>query len=151
LIVLDLNQQKKNDAVEASYLVAQRIAKVKKPHIITEELILPCVKDIVSVMMGSDYLIELQPLSLSNDTIRRRNQDMAYDILSQVVDEIKSCPSGMFSIKLYESTDVTHLAQLLVYVRYVYNDDIKTEFLFCKPLETTTTARYKFLKLCQTF
>jgi hypothetical protein len=70
-------------------------------------------------MMGSDYLIKLQPLSLSNDTIRRRIQDMAHDILSQV-DEIKSCPSGMFSIQLAESTDVTHLAQLLVYVRYVY-------------------------------
>jgi hypothetical protein len=47
----------------------------------------------------------------------------------------------MFSIQLNESTDVTSLAQLLVYVRYVYNDDIKTEFLLCKPLETTTTAR----------
>jgi hypothetical protein len=90
--------------------------------------------------MGSDYLIGLQPLSLSNDTIRRRFQDMAYDILSQVVDEIKSCPSGMFSIQLDEPTDVMHLAQLLVYVRY-YNDDIKTDFLLCKPLEITTTTR----------
>jgi hypothetical protein len=43
---------------------------------------------------------------------------MAYDILSQVVDEIKSCPNGMFSIQLDESTDVTHLAQLLVYNGY---------------------------------
>jgi hypothetical protein len=143
LIVLVLTN--KNDAaVEALYLVAQRIAKVKKPHSTAEELILPCAKDIVSVMMGSDYLIKLQPLSLSNDTIRRRIQDMAYDILSQVVDEIKSCPSGMFSIKLNESTDVTHLAQLLVYIRYFYNDDIKTEFLLCKPLENTMTTRYIF-------
>jgi hypothetical protein len=66
---------------------------------------------------------------------------MAYDILSQVVDEIKSCPSGMFSIQLDDTTDVTHLAQLLVCVRCVYNDDMKTEFLFRKPLESTTTAR----------
>jgi hypothetical protein len=48
---------------------------------------------------------------------------MAYNILSQLVDEIKSCPNGMFSIQLDESTDVTHVAQLLVYVRYVYNDE----------------------------
>jgi hypothetical protein len=95
----------------------------------------------MSVMMGSVYLIKLQPLSLTNDTIRRRIHDMAYDILSQVVDEIKSCPSGMFSIQLEESADVTHVAQLLVYFRYVYNNDTKTEFLLCKPLETTTTAR----------
>jgi hypothetical protein len=69
---------------------------------------------------------------------------MAYDILSQVVDEIKSCPSSMFSIQLDELTDVSHLAQILIYVRYVYSDDIKTEFLLCKPLETMTTARYIF-------
>jgi hypothetical protein len=64
---------------------------------------------------------------------------MAHDILSQVVDEIKSCPSGMFSTQLDESTDVMHLAQLLIYIRYVYNDNIKTEFLLCKPLEIMTT------------
>jgi hypothetical protein len=45
-------------------------------------------------MMGSDYLTELQLLSLSNDTIRRRIKDMAYNILSKV-DEIKSCPSSI--------------------------------------------------------
>jgi hypothetical protein len=117
------HQEKNAAAVEALYLVAQRIAKVKKLHTISEELILPCAKDIVSVMMGSDYLIKLQPLSLSNDTLRQRIQDMTYDILSQVVDEIKSCQSGMFSIQLDKSTYVTNLAQLLVYVRYVYSDD----------------------------
>jgi hypothetical protein len=55
-------QQKHAAAVEASYLATQRIAKVKKLHTIAEELILPYTKDIVSVMMGSDYLIKLQPL-----------------------------------------------------------------------------------------
>jgi hypothetical protein len=44
---------------EASYLVAQRTAKVKNPNTIAEELILLCAKDIVSVMMGSVYLIKL--------------------------------------------------------------------------------------------
>jgi hypothetical protein len=102
-------------------------------------------------MTGSDYLIKLQPLSLSNDTIRQRIQDMAYDILSQVVDEIKSCSNGMFSIQLDESTDVTRLAQLLVCVRYVYNDDIKTEFLLCANLWKLRQLQQIFLKLCHTF
>ena len=35
-------------------------------------------------------------------------------------------------------------SQLLVYVRYIYEGDFKDEFLFCKPLETTTTARDVF-------
>jgi hypothetical protein len=56
--------------------------------------------------MGSDYLIKLQPLSLSNDTIRRRIKDIAYDILSQVVDEIKSYPNGI-SVYNYTSQQMS--------------------------------------------
>ena len=46
----------------------------------------------------------------------------------------------MFSIQLDETTDVTNLSQLLVYVRYYKNEKMKEVFLFCKPLETSTTA-----------
>jgi len=41
-------QQQNVAAVEASYLVALRIAKAKKPHTIAEDLLLPATKDIVS-------------------------------------------------------------------------------------------------------
>jgi hypothetical protein len=40
-------------AVEASYLVALRIARAMKPHNIAEELLLPAAKDIVRVMIAS--------------------------------------------------------------------------------------------------
>jgi hypothetical protein len=56
----------------------------------------------------------------------------------------------MFSIQL-ESTDVRYLAQLLFCVRYVYNYDIKIEFLFRKPLESTTTARDIFKVVSDVF
>ena len=39
---------------------------------------------------------------------------------------------------------MANCSQLLVYVRYIYEGDFKDEFLFCKPLETTTTARDVF-------
>jgi hypothetical protein len=48
-------------AVEASHLVAQRIAKFKNPHTTAEELTVPLANDTVNVMMGSDYLVTLQP------------------------------------------------------------------------------------------
>ena len=44
-------QQQNMAAVEASYLVAPRIAKAMKPHTIAEELLLPATKDIVRVML----------------------------------------------------------------------------------------------------
>ncbi|XP_069616232.1 zinc finger BED domain-containing protein 5-like [Ranitomeya imitator] len=127
-------------AVEASYLVALRIARAMKPHTIGEDLLLPAAKDIVRVIIGNEYVQKLNAISLSNDTVRRRIEDMSADILDQVIQEIKSAPLPIFSIQLDESTDVANCAQLLVCARYINDGDFKDEFLFCKPLETTTTA-----------
>ena len=39
-----------------------------------------------------------------------------------------------------ESTDVSNMSQLIEYAGYIKDDDIKDEFLFCEPLQTTTKA-----------
>ena len=46
--------------------------------------------------------------------------------------------SPQFVLQMDESTDVTTCAQLLVYVRYIHQNDFKDEFLFCQPLTTQT-------------
>jgi hypothetical protein len=43
-------------AIEALYSVAQRISKPKKPPTIAEELIPPCAKNFVSILIESDSL-----------------------------------------------------------------------------------------------
>ena len=134
-------------ALMASYSVSLRIAKAKKPHVIGEELILPCTKDIVHHMLGDNAVKSLECVSLSNNTVQRRITDMSADILTQVVDEIKTSPLDLFTLQVDESTDVANLPQLLVYVRYVNNSDFKDEFLFCKPLETTTKSIDIFEKM----
>ncbi|KAK1346651.1 hypothetical protein QTO34_000511 [Cnephaeus nilssonii] len=116
-------------AVEASYLVALRIARAMKPHTIAEDLLLPAAKDIVRVMIRDEFVMKLSAISLSNDTVRRID-DMSADILDQVIQEIKSAPLPIFSIQLDESTDVANCSQLLVYVRYSNDGDFKDEFLF---------------------
>jgi hypothetical protein len=42
-------------------------------------------------------------------------------------------------MQLDESTDITNLAELLVYVRYIQKNTIEEKMLFCKSLRTTTT------------
>ena len=53
--------------------------------------------------------------------------------------------SELYALQLDESTDVAGLAQLLVYVCYVYGGSVKEDILFCKPLETRKQERI-FLK-----
>ena len=63
---------------------------------------------------------------------------MAGDVLKQLLLRIQA--SEFYALQLDESTDVAGLAQLLVYVRYVYGGSIKEDIIFCKPLETRTTG-----------
>ena len=46
----------------------------------------------------------------------------------------------LFSPEVDESKDVALCAQLLVFVRYIHEHDIKNEFLFCTPVKTTTRS-----------
>lgn len=127
--------------LETSYRVAYEIAKQKKPHTIGEDLIKPCTLTMVELILGKEAEKKLAAVPLSNNTVQRRISNMADDIKDQVICQIKSSPFGLFAIQLDESTDVASCAQLMVYARYVHNADIKEEFLFCTPLETTTKAK----------
>uniref|UniRef100_A0A0L8FG49 Uncharacterized protein n=1 Tax=Octopus bimaculoides TaxID=37653 RepID=A0A0L8FG49_OCTBM len=55
------------------------------------------------------------------------------------------------AIKIDETTDVTDLAQLCVYVHYMHNKHLEDEFLFCETLNTRTTANDIFQKVDQFF
>ena len=64
---------------------------------------------------------------------------MSDNIKSKVLSKIDSSP--VFALQLDESTDISNLSQLLVYVRYVADERINEEFLFCQPLETISNIK----------
>jgi len=66
--------------------------------------------------MGSDSLIKLHPLSLSNYTIGQRIQCVLHFTL--VADEIKHSQSGLSRMQLDVSTDAANVDQLLDCVRH---------------------------------
>ena len=41
--------------IEASYAVSLRIARARKPHTIGDDLILPCLKDMVRLVLGDQF------------------------------------------------------------------------------------------------
>ncbi|GFV06818.1 hypothetical protein TNCV_4314131 [Trichonephila clavipes] len=55
-----------------------RAPDVKKLHTIAEELILPAAIEIVETMFGDNFAKELQSIPLSNDTVSRRIDDIAW-------------------------------------------------------------------------
>ena len=86
---------------------------------------------------------KLSVVPLPNNTIRRRVDDMAEDIIVQVIEEVKSSPVK-FCLQFDESTDIASCEVLLGYIRYVHCNMIKEEFLLCENLTTTTKGEDVF-------
>ena len=72
---------------------------------------------------------------------------MSQDILLQVVEGVRSSP--LFSLQLDESTDISSCAQLLVYARYIFENNVKVQYLFSEPL--STTCREDVFKIVKDF
>lgn len=113
-------QRQTSSVVEASFEVALEIVKQKKTNAIGETLIRPCTLKMVNRVFGDASELKIQQISLSNDTMKRRINEISDDIKEKVIQDIKSSPAGMFAIQLVESTDVSLCAQLLKFVRYVF-------------------------------
>ena len=65
---------------------------------------------------------------------------MSEDIREQVCEKLRMSPAKA-SMQLDESTDVTNLSQLQVYVRYISGNRVEEELLMCEPLFATTKSR----------
>nr|BDV49913.1 MAG: ZBED8-like protein [Metapenaeopsis lamellata majanivirus] len=126
-----------NNALLASYIISFLITREKRSYTIANDLILPCIKGITSIYMFPEICTDIESMSLSNDEIHCRVKKMSYDIKSQILDEVKK--SGMFNIRLHESTDVPNCSYLFCFISYVHKKVWKEEFLFCKSLDKNET------------
>lgn len=121
-----------------SFKISELIAKKKKPHTIGEELILPACKEIVDIMFGKVASEQISNIPLSNDTVRRRILTMSEGIVRNVNDLLQK--DKEFALQLDESTDVSGKSQLISFIRFVNENEIIEQFLFCRELQTTTTG-----------
>ena len=119
-----------SDVLRASYLVSYRIAKTKKPFTIGKELILPACTDIFREVLGESADKKIAQVPLSARTVARRIEDMAEDIETQLLEQIVKSP--WFAIQCDESTDIENKAVLLVFVRYLHEEDIHADLLRAK-------------------
>ena len=131
--------------MRASFLVANRIAKAKKPFTIGEELILPSTKDICRELLGEAAVKKIMHVPLSASTVTRRIEEIAEDIEAQFLERINTSP--WYALQVDESTDIDNNAILLVYARYLYQEDMHEDLLCALSLPTNTTGAELFKSL----
>ncbi|KAL4127510.1 hypothetical protein QTP88_011677 [Uroleucon formosanum] len=130
------------NATEASFMLSYRIARAGKPHTIAEDLIKPCMTEIVSCVLGEDAAKKITAVQCSNNVISDRIHKISDHIQDELICRLKN--SKMFAIQLDESTDVAGLSILLVFVRYPFKGSIEEDLFLCAPLETNTTGEEIF-------
>ena len=131
--------------LKASFQIAERVVKSIKPHSTAESLILPACKAIVKEILGPDAVRGVIKVSLSDNTISRRIDDMYVDIETIVLEKIRI--GKHFSLQLDEYTDISKNVQLLANVCFVDGDTIRKNFLLYKTLVKTTAEEiFRFTK-----
>ena len=100
----------------ASHEIAQIIAKTGSAHTVAEYVIKLSFEIFIKNMLQRDSVNFLKALPLSNDSIRRRIDEMSSDAESQLV---KKSKTSKFSIQLDESAVSDNRAILMAYARFI--------------------------------
>ena len=138
------SDRRNDDGLKASYNIALLVAKAGKPHNIGETLIVPALQEIITTVMKKDPTPILRSVSLSNNTLQRRVDDMAQNVEEKLCTILQGTE---FSLQLDESTLPTNECLLLAYVRFIYDGKLCQELLFARTLETDTKGGTVFSTL----
>ncbi|XP_077093645.1 general transcription factor II-I repeat domain-containing protein 2B-like [Siphateles boraxobius] len=132
------NLVKTGEAVtQASYVVAQEIAKWSKPFS-DGEFVRDCMLKVADILCP-EQKTKFRDVSLSNETVTRQIEDLANDLKEQLGKRVEGLGKGAFSIALDESTDISDTAQLLIFIRTVTeNFDIGEELLSVESMKDTS-------------
>ena len=117
-----------DDGLIASSNISLLIARAGKSHTIGEQIILPTIQEAVTTVMHTDGRSLIKLIPLSNDTVTRRIHMMANDIEKTICDILKTTE---FSLQIDESKMPGNEALLLAYVRFIQEDNLVEEMLFC--------------------
>lgn len=131
-------------AVRASYRIAREIAVSSKPFS-EGDFIKKCM-----MMAAEDICPEKRRsfanISLSRNTVAERINELSENLNSQLKEKVAKFVA--FSVAIDESTDITDIAQLAVFIRGVdENMQVTEEFVELVPMKGTTTGDDIFVSL----
>ena len=123
--------------MKASYLIANEIALGSKPFS-EGEFVKTCMLKAAEIVCPEKRQA-FANISLTRNTVADRISDLSADLDSQMNHKVKSFVA--FSVAIDESTDITDVAQLTIFIPGV-NDTLTVteEYLGLVPMMDTTTA-----------
>ena len=119
------------------------IAKAKAPHTAGEKLIKLSAVKLAQILLGRNEAKKIDSVFLSDDTVNNRIACIANDILSQIIAQIQDSP-GRISLQFDKTTDIKSISQLVAYVRFVKENAIVDDFLFCLEMKERPGAKDVF-------
>ena len=125
----------------ASYEVSLIIAKA--PHTASEKLIKPSAVKMTPILLGQSEAKRIDSVPLSNETVNNRIAGIADDILSERIALIQDSPC-IIRLQFEETTDIKSISHLVAYVRFVKENAIVNESLFCQEMEKRTRVKDVF-------
>ena len=109
-----------------SYNISLMIAKSGEPHTIVEAILIPAISEVIRTVLHKPQLDIIKKISLSNNTVQRKIDEMAQDIEDPLCGYLKI---SRICIQLDESTLPGNEALLLEYVRFIKEEEICQELL----------------------
>lgn len=123
-------------SLKASYAVALELAKSKKSFS-DGKLVKKCAQQIAEAFNDQKMIRNVNSVPLSRQTITRRCRDLNEYVRIRLRHLMENC--SYFSLCLDESTDITDMSQLLIFVRVVQNDFSVNEEVISISAMTGTT------------
>lgn len=122
----------------ASYSVSLELAQSKKPFS-DGEVIKRCAIQMARAFGEEKAAKSFETVSLSHQTVARRIIDMNEHVSKKLASIVDNCK--YFSLALDESTDVTDVSQLMIFVKTIDDSfNIREELLDLVPLDCSTKA-----------
>ena len=141
-ITFEKSKLKVDDGLIASYNISKLIAQTLQPHTIGEVLIIPILKEVISTVMHENPSKFIQNIPMSNNTVKRRIDEMGQDVELQLVRMIQKTE---FALQLDESIIPDNQAFLMAYVRFMNSGVTNEEILFAKILKQTLRGGLFFI------
>ena len=123
--------------LRASYEVSLIIAEAKTLHTAGEKLIEPSAVKMEQIFLDRNEARRIALVSLSDDTVNNRIEDITNNIFSQLIAQIQDSPCRI-GLQFDEITNIQSISHLVAYVRFVKENAIVDEFLFCQEMKERT-------------